>query len=256
MEYIIAFCVAVGINLILFVPAFFFKTDKLTDFSYALSFFVVSAVLLFSSEKSPSQVLLFLLVSLWALRLGLYLFIRIKKIKKDNRFDEMREKFWSFFKFWLLQGVTVFVVLLSSVIYYSNSPVSISSIAIFGILIFLIGLLIESVADYQKYTFINNEENKGKWIDTGLWKFSRHPNYFGEILVWIGLYVYVLPSLQGIDVLIGLLSPLFIAALIIFVSGIPLLEQGAEKRWGSDPKYQKYKKNTSSLVLLPNKHEE
>ena len=87
----------------------------------------------------------------------------------------------------------------------------------------------------------NDETNTGKWIDTGLWKFSRHPNYFGEILLWIGLYIYTLPSLQGIELLIGLLSPLFIAVLIIFVSGIPLLEKGADKRWGDNPKYQKYK---------------
>jgi steroid 5-alpha reductase family enzyme len=253
MEYLIAFIIAVGLNMLMFIPAFIFKTDKLTDLSYAISFAMVSAILFFNSTQELGHILLLSMVVLWALRLGTYLFIRIRKIKRDKRFDGMRESFSRFFKFWFFQGVTVFVVLLAAIPYFSSTVIETSSLAIFGIVVFLFGLIVETFADLQKYKFINNPENKGKWIDEGLWHYSRHPNYFGEITLWTGVYLFTLSTISGLDAVVGIISPIYIAFIIIFVSGIPLLEKGANKVWGDNPEYQKYKETTSSLIILPKK---
>ncbi|MAZ41069.1 hypothetical protein CL654_03045 [bacterium] len=251
MELVFAFLVALGINLVMFVPAFIFKTDKLTDLSYGLSFLIVAWILYAQSDMGLGKVILLFMISLWAIRLSTYLFIRIRKIKKDKRFDGMRESFVRFLKFWVLQGVSVWMVLLPSILYFSSKDAELVTLSFVGIVLWGVGLLIETIADYQKYSFINKEENKRKWIESGLWKYSRHPNYFGEILHWVGIFVFTYPALMGIDVLIGTVGPLYIALLIIFVSGIPLLEKQADARWGNDSNYQNYKKKTSVLVLLP-----
>ncbi len=114
-----------------------------------------------------------------------------------------------------------------------------------------VGLIIETIADVQKIQFKNNPANKGKWIESGIWRYSRHPNYFGEIVVWIGVYIVAATSLPFVQAAIGLISPLFIIVLLLFVSGIPILEKSADKRWGNDPAYKKYKKRTSLLIPLP-----
>ena len=116
------------------------------------------------------------------------------------------------------------------------------------IIVFVAGLLIETFADLQKYRFINNPENKGQWIDSGLWSISRHPNYLGEIMVWVGLYLFAAPSLVGNTIWVGLIGPGFIAYMIIFVSGIPILEKGADKMWGDNPRYQEYKNRAGMLL--------
>jgi steroid 5-alpha reductase family enzyme len=170
-------------------------------------------------------------------------------MKKDSRFDGVRENFFKFLKFWLLQAIAVWVILLPSIATFSIESPILNILAYVGLAIYLLGLIIESFADYQKYTFINNEDNKGMWIDSGLWKYSRHPNYLGEMMVWIGVYIFTLSSLTGILPFIMLASPLFIILLLIFGSGIPMLEKSANKRWGDNPKYQEYKKRVG--VLLP-----
>jgi len=249
MEYFLAFVIALGLNLILFVPAFIFKTDKLTDLSYAISFIVVSLVLFFNSTGELAHSILLMMIVLWATRLGSYLFVRIRKMDRDKRFDGMRESFPRFLRFWTFQGLTVFAVLLSSIPFFSLSNPEVNTLSIIGLIIWATGLAIESVADIQKYKFINSPSNKGLWIDSGLWHYSRHPNYFGEILLWIGVYIFALGGISGTDTLIGLLSPIYISMIIIFFSGIPLLEKPADKRWGDNEKYREYKKTTSSLIL-------
>jgi steroid 5-alpha reductase family enzyme len=249
MELLITLLVSLGINLVMFVPAFIFKTDKLTDISYAVTFVVVALFGLYSGEVSLLKFIYFLAILLWAIRLGTYLLIRIWKTGKDKRFDDMRENFFKFLRFWFLQGITVWVVMIPGTYFLNGSFSSDYIWPIIGGGLFLVGLLIETFADMQKYKFINNPENSGKWIESGLWSISRHPNYLGEITVWVGLYLFVMPSLAGLSVLIGLIGPLFIAGMIGFVSGIPILEKGADKRWGENPKYQEYKRKTG--VLFP-----
>lgn len=248
MELLTAAIIAIGLNLLLFIPAFIFKTDKLTDLSYALSFLIVGIVLFGMSSQLSAHLILLIMIFLWSLRLGTYLFIRIRKIKKDKRFDGMRESFPRFLRFWLLQGISVFVILIPSAYFFATETVTFTTLSFVGLVVWALGLLVEAFADYQKYTFINKEENKGKWIDTGLWKYSQHPNYFGEISVWIGVYLFVLPALSGVSVFIALISPLFIITLLLFISGIPLLDKGALKRWGDNPGYLAYRERTSKLI--------
>lgn len=242
------FALAIGINVLMFLPAYLLKTDKLTDISYALTFAFVSFLALISNHPTLPKSLLFLLILLWALRLGGYLLLRIRKIGKDKRFDGRREKFWSFANFWLLQGATAWIVLLPSIMFFGNKIQQLSAYSYIAMVIWLLGLLIETVADAQKFNFIGNPANQGKWINTGLWKYSRHPNYFGEILAWVGIYLFTVFGLTPIQSLAGAISPIFIATLIIFVSGIPLLEKSADKRWGNNKEYKKYKKEVGILV--------
>jgi steroid 5-alpha reductase family enzyme len=243
------FLISIAINLLMFIPAYRYKTDKLTDLSYALSFIVLSTIAFISSQKELTHLLLLVMVVIWATRLGGFLFLRIRKLKRDKRFDEMRNSIWKFGRFWLLQGVSVFVILLASLFVWRRDVAVVSWLSWVGVVVFLCGLLLESTADYQKRKFSSKVENKDKWIDSGLWSVSRHPNYLGEMMVWIGVYIYTFSSLVGSEKVISLLSPLYIVSLLLFVSGIPLLEKAAEKKWGENEEYKKYKKRTS--VLLP-----
>lgn len=240
--------VSIAINIIMFMPAFIYKTDKLTDISYAVTFAVVATAGFLRSNKMSLHYLVLLLVLLWSLRLGTFLFIRINKMKKDVRFDGMREYFFKFLRFWLLQGATVFVVLLAVSFAFMQKQTVISWLSIVGVVVLLVGLITEATADMQKFRFNSLPSNKGKWIDSGVWRASRHPNYLGEMMVWIGMYLVVLPSLTGNQWLWALLSPLYIVTLLLFVSGVPLLEKSADKKWGTDPAYKKYKKEVPAVV--------
>lgn len=244
---------AVGLNLLMFIPAYLFKTDKLTDISYAATFFLITGYLFTQSSQSFVHIFLFAMISLWAVRLGGYLLYRIHKMGRDKRFDERRNKFWSFLNFWVFQGVLAWILLIPAIYIMQQSDLVADGILYTGLAIWLIGLLIEGISDYQKFSFIQKPSNKGKWIESGLWKYSRHPNYFGEILVWVGVYIFALTNLSGFSVLIAAASPVFISLSLIFVTGLPLLEKAADKRWGSDSDYQDYKKRTSILVPMPPK---
>ena len=161
----------------------------------------------------------------------------------------MRDSFLAFLRFWLLQGVTVFVVMLSPLYIFQQKLVSTSATVVVGSTLFLVGVLIEAIADAQKYRFNSDPRKKGKWIDEGIWRISRHPNYLGEIAVWVGMYIIASTVLSGSALLLAALSPLFIVCLLLFVSGVPLLEKSATKRWGTDKKYIGYKSEVP--VLMP-----
>ncbi|PLX24596.1 hypothetical protein C0580_04845 [Candidatus Parcubacteria bacterium] len=251
-QLFILLSVSIVIQIILFIPAFIYKTDKLTDLSYSFSFFILSLFAFWQSPQNTGHILLFAMISLWAFRLGGYLFVRIRKIKRDKRFDGIRENFFRFLKFWLGQGVVVWLVMISSILYFGEL-VQLNYFAYTAIVAWGIALIIEIVSDWQKYVFINNKENKGKWIESGLWKYSRHPNYFGEILHWVAIYLFVFGSLETLGKLIGLISPVAIFVIIVFATGLPILEREADKRWGSDQNYIKYKKRTSVLIPWFNK---
>jgi steroid 5-alpha reductase family enzyme len=188
-----------------------------------------------------------MLVLLWALRLGTFLFIRIRKLKKDARFDGMREKFFVFLRFWLLQGITVFIILVPSILLWHQTVTKIGWLAIVGVVVFGLGLLLEATADIQKYQFYTHKKSD-TWIDNGVWRISRHPNYLGEIMVWLGVYLFVVISLSTNQKLLALIGPIYITALLLFVSGIPLLEKSANKKWGAIKAYQTYKNKVPVLV--------
>lgn len=245
---ILYFALALGINIAMFIPAFIFKTDRFTDISYALSFVVLSGIAFTRSSQDLVHIVLLACIWLWAVRLGGFLLFRIWHIKRDKRFDGMREKFGKFLGFWLLQGVSVFVILISSLLVFSADTTKLSAISLVGLCVFATGLVLEAIADVQKYRFNANPKNKGKWIDIGVWSRSRHPNYLGEMLVWTGLYIFGLPLLSISAAALALISPAFIIILLLFVSGIPLLEKAADKKWGKDKEYQNYKKRTPTLL--------
>ncbi|HSW98623.1 MAG TPA: DUF1295 domain-containing protein [Candidatus Saccharimonadales bacterium] len=254
---LVALGMSVTFNLALFLVAYRFKTDRLTDASYALTFIALAWFAFRTGGPGTGvagQQELLALVTIWALRLGGFLLFRVWKTKRDKRFDGIRENFWKFGRFWLAQGVSVWVILLPALLYFQSTfGVNTTKTYVCGVLVWLAGFVLETVADLQKYRFSRNAANKDKWIQEGVWRWSRHPNYFGEMLVWAGIWVAVAGSLSWPQKLVSLAGPLFIISLLRFVSGVPPLEKSADARWGHLPTYQAYKKRTSLLIPLPPK---
>lgn len=243
--------IALAVNGAFFAVAAARRTDVVTDLSYSLTFATLAVALAFTGARDAVQLAASLLVLLWALRLGGYLFRRILRMKVDHRFDGMRDKPLRFARFWLLQAVSVAVIMLpvSYLLDRSAAP-GFGAWAVAGGAVWLAGLVIESVADAQKSAFRARDENRGRFIAHGLWRYSRHPNYFGEILVWWGLFLYAVPVLEGAAFAV-VAGPIFITLLLLFVSGIPPLERSADEKYGADPAYRDYKRRTSILVPLP-----
>lgn len=230
------------IQILFFIFASIFKTDKFTDLSYGLTFVFVAIYLLF---KGGSAILLAMPI-IWGIRLATYLFIRILKIKKDQRFDGVRENFWQFAKFWLLQAISIFIISLPFIFAsLNNLP---KNICFLAVILFSVGLYMETVADWQKYQFKNQQNKNDLFIKTGLWKYSRHPNYFGEMLMWWSIYLFIVRDLNGWQHLL-IIGPMYISALLLFVTGVPTLEKKYEQRYGE--KWQKYKNKTSLIIPLP-----
>lgn len=250
---LVALGLSVVINTVLFLIAFRYRTDRLTDMSYALSFIALVVFAFWTSPAAVSgaKVALLGMVVVWALRLGIFLLVRIWKTRVDHRFDDMRNSFWKFGKFWEFQAVSVWIILLPTLLALSHSVLRFTIVSVVGIGIWLIGVATEATADLQKYHFSRQPANKDAWIDSGLWHYSRHPNYFGEMLTWIGVYVVAWSTLTPGQRLAGLVGPAFIVLLLCFVSGIPPLEKGADKRWGDNPRYRAYKRRTSVLIPWP-----
>jgi steroid 5-alpha reductase family enzyme len=256
-ELLFYLLISVGFNLLLFIPAFIFKTDKLTDISYSISF-VFLAVMAFLSEEGRNmwEVVFLLTIVLWAFRLGGYLLYRVIKMKKDARFDKMRNNFLKFGSFWLLQGITVWFVMIPALLFFlSENPVAIDTtskiIFIIGVWIWSEGLTLETFSDIQKFKYIQKSKKEGRkrhWIDVGFWKYIRHPNYLGEVIVWVGVYIAVISRVNFAAAILALIGPIFIYSMIRYVSGVPMLEKKADERYGDDPEYQKYKEETSLLV--------
>jgi steroid 5-alpha reductase family enzyme len=243
--------IALAVNGAFFAVAAARRTDVVTDLSYSLTFLLLAVVLPFTGAGEPVQVTAAVLVAIWAVRLGAYLFRRILRTKVDHRFDGMRDRPLRFARFWVLQAIAVPVIMLpvTYLLGRSEAP-GFGAWAMVGIAVWLVGLLVEAVADAQKSAFRGHEENQGTFIRSGLWRYSRHPNYFGEILVWWGLFLYAVPFLDGVAYAV-VLGPAFITLLLLFVSGIPPLERSADEKYGADASYQEYKQRTSILIPLP-----
>ena len=243
--------VALAVNGAFFAVAAVRKTDVVTDLSYSLTFALLAVVLVFTGAGSAMQLVASLLVVLWAARLGTYLFRRILRMKVDHRFDGMRERPLRFARFWLLQAITVAVVMLPvSYLLDREHPPGLGAWSVAGAAVWLAGLVVEAVADAQKAAFKAQETSRGRLLTSGLWRYSRHPNYFGELLVWWGVFVYAVPVLHGAAFAV-VAGPAFITMLLLFVTGIPPLERAADEKHANDPAYHAYKRRTSVLVPLP-----
>lgn len=246
--------ISLVINGFMFLVAYARGSDKLTDASYAVTFITLAIWAYIHSNKDLYDIMGAALVVVWALRIGSFLLYRVIRAGRDRRFDGMREHFWRFGKFWLGQALTVWALMIPATLALSDKSIKTGHALVYaGVAIWLCGFVIESIADLQKYRFTHASAHKGHWVDTGLWRYSRHPNYFGEIMVWLGIYLYAWPHLSLVGRLVGSISPIFIAVLLLFVSGIPILEKSADKRWGTDPAYKTYKNRTSILIPLPRK---
>jgi steroid 5-alpha reductase family enzyme len=237
------------IQWLVFIPAYLQQTEKFFDLTGSLTYILVMlAAVIFSPGVDLRAMLLAALVVIWALRLGSFLFNRVQKAGKDGRFDDIKPSFIRFLNVWTIQGLWVtFTMAAALAAITSTSRKGLDVFAVIGLLVWVCGFAIEVAADSQKSRFNADPANKGKFIQSGLWSRSRHPNYFGEIMLWVGVAIIALPVLQGWQ-WATLISPLFVALLITRVSGVPMLEKRADEKWGGQPEYEAYKKNTPVLI--------
>ncbi len=239
--------VIILIQWIMFVPSYLKSTEHYFDITGSITFITVSilAFALNENKNIRSMILTFLIV-LWAIRLGIFLLKRVKAKGSDGRFDDLKD-FSTFFMVWNLQALWITFTLLSSlIIITSNYTDNFGIYDYVGIISWVIGLFIEVLADKQKSNFKNDNSNKNKFISTGLWKYSRHPNYLGEIILWSGITIIAIPSFNGWSWL-GLVSPIFVFLMLKFISGVRILESRADMKWGKDKNYLKYKNNTPEI---------
>lgn len=241
---------AFAINWLVYIPSFIAKTEHYYDFTGSLTYlFVIALALYLTPNIDLRGYVAAAMVSVWALRLGSFLFLRVKKDGHDKRFDQIKLNPLRFFVAWNLQALWVILTSIAAVtIITSDSKLSLGLVGIIGMLIWLIGFSIEVIADYQKSRFRSNPSNAGQFINTGLWSRSQHPNYFGEIMLWAGIAIMAVPVLAGWQ-LLSLISPFFVYLLLRYVSGIPLLEAQAKIRWEGNSNYSRYVKNTPKLCL-------
>lgn len=247
-----ALCGAIGFILhwLMFVPAYAFQTEHYFDLTGSISYIttVVAAVML-SSPRDLRDLIICAMIVIWAVRLGSFLFWRIKKDGQDTRFIVMKTQFIWFLMTWTLGGLWVLVTMAAGLAAItSNITEDLGALSYIGISLWLFGFAVEVAADRQKRRFKALPENKGRFIKSGLWAWSQHPNYFGEITLWFGLTLVALPVLSGWQ-LCTLISPIFVYLLLTRVSGIPLLDRLALKKWGNDPDYIAYIESTPSLIL-------
>ncbi|MDC2966759.1 DUF1295 domain-containing protein [Acidimicrobiaceae bacterium] len=242
---------AVLIQFLIFVPSFFFQTEKFYDLTGSLTYVSVTSIAYFSLDNPTTiDTILYLYVIVWAGRLGIFLFRRINKDGKDERFDKAKKKFFWFLQYWMGQAAwVVFTAGASILAILSPVETELGVLAFIGIFLWWSGFLIEVIADYQKRKFRETSDPKTEFISTGLWARSRHPNYFGEITLWIGMTVLSLSSLSGIEYVTAIVSPVFVYLLLRKAEGVPMLERIADERYGDLLEYQQYKENTPVLMM-------
>ncbi len=240
------------INWVVFVPSFAARTEHFYDLTGSLTY--LSTTLLAVALGGPADGrswLLTVLIVIWASRLGTYLFRRVRQTGKDGRFDRIKQSPTRFGMTWTLQGLwVVFTAAAAHAAIASETRQALGLWAAVGVAIWLGGFAIEVLADSQKAAFRTDPANNGRFITSGLWAWSRHPNYFGEILLWIGIAIIAVPALRGWQ-LVTLISPVFVYLLLTRISGLPMLERRADKRWGGNDAYETYKAATPVLIPRP-----
>ena len=240
------------IQWIAYIPAFIFKTEKFYDLTGSLTYITAISFALYSTNTSQNLDLGSLIIGaaiiIWAVRLGSFLFVRIHKDKKDGRFDSIKTSFSQFFMTWTLQGMWVFICSSAALVAIASpTGVVINIIFFLGLALFVLGFAVEVIADNQKTKFRSIPDNKDQFINEGLWARSRHPNYFGEITLWTGITVMGISTFEGMNYL-AIFSPVFSYLLLVYVSGVRMLEFRGHKKWGHLDEYNSYKKNTPMLI--------
>ena len=232
--------------------AAFHRTEKFFDLAGSSTFIFLTSLTLRWRYKHSKIYLRQLVqsgcVTLWGLRLGLFLFCRVLQTGGDSRFNKVRGNPKMFFIYWTVQGVWVWMTLWPTLILNtSDNDFDLTWKDYLGWSLWLVGFVLQVVADQQKSQFRANAANKGKWISAGLWSQCRHPNYLGEILMWSSLFLPASSVMSGRQYW-SVISPLSVVYLLTQISGIPLLEKQGLKRWGHLAEYQKYRHNTAVLV--------
>ena len=249
-------CMALSfiIHWLVFIPSYFYKTEKFYDITGTvayLSILLTTAYLINLVNDEGillRSIISIIFVMIWAIRLGIFLFKRVIKVGEDKRFEHAKKSFSKFLMFFNISALWVFLTIVNVLTMIINNSDSVTDLFfIIGVSIAIIGFIIEVVADMQKRIFRTNISNKGQFISSGLWSISRHPNYFGEMMIWVGMSVVTIPILIGWQ-FITLISPIFVIFLLTKVSGINLLEASANDKWGADKNYQDYKDKTSVLI--------
>ena len=250
--------ICIGIQWLAWIPASIGKTERYYDLTGGLTYLTVVGFSLWAGSQSepPSsrELIVSLLVVIWSLRLSCFLYLRIHRTGKDGRFDKLKTSPIRFLVPWTIQGLWVFLTMIVVIVINSQSG-SAPELGIWdgiGLSIWILGFGIEAIADHQKTVFNRESNNHGKWIDSGLWSYSRHPNYLGEILLWTGIAFFGISCFTGLE-RVAWISPIFIYLLLTKVSGIPILDKRALEKWGDDPEYQTYRDNTPALIPRLNK---
>lgn len=253
--YLLAAVIDFGMQIAFGTIAVIKQTEKFYDLVGSATFIIVSIVGCSIGSYHPAKVIQCVCICLWATKLGAFLFYRVIQSGSDKRFDRVKKKPLAFYLWWMIQGSWVYANLLPSLIMFTfkeNREPIISPQSVAGWAIFAAGLIFETVADIQKTRFRNTPANKGRFISTGLWSVSRHPNYFGEIVLWFGLFISAAAYFQTSWSFFSIFCPVSAAMLICFISGIPLLEKSGMERWGNDADYAEYVHNTGVLIPFLN----
>lgn len=247
---VFALCVAFAfaLNALAFVPAWARHTEKFYDLTGSATYLSVVALALALGAPDPRAWLLAGLIAVWAIRLGSFLFARIQESGRDPRFDAIKLDLGRFLLAFMLQGLWVALTAGCAIAAISSAArPPLGAFDALGVLVWLAGFALEVVADRQKQAFRADPANRERFITTGLWGRCRHPNYLGEIVLWSGIALVAWPALVGWQ-RVTLVSPFFVYVLLTRVSGIPLLEARARRRWGSDPAFRAYLERTPRLL--------
>ena len=247
--FAIAVAAAFVIQWVMFVPSFAAQTERYFDLTGSVTYISITlAIVLLTPGTDARALLLAALVLVWAARLGTFLVRRVHKAGKDERFDDLKPSLVRFLNVWTLQGLWVTLTAAAAwVAITSTTRVGLDGFALVGFVVWAVGFGFEIAADLQKSRFNADPALKGRFISSGLWARSRHPNYFGEIVLWTGVAIIALPTLHGWQ-RVALISSVFVALLLTRVSGVPLLERKADIKWGGQPDYEAYKAGTPVLV--------
>ena len=243
---------AFGLNWLVYVPSALARTEHYYDLTGGLTYLSVTGLAVVLSQPLDLRSTLVVgMVSIWAIRLAGFLFVRVKRVGKDIRFDSVKTKPSTFLVWWTLQALWVLTTMAAALaIVTGGERISMSWLGWIGFVVWLFGFSVEVVADAQKSSFKNDPVNQGQFIRTGLWAWSRHPNYFGEIVLWTGVAIMAIPVLTGWQYA-TLISPVFVSFLLMKMSGVPLLERKADERWGGQEEYEAYKAATPVLIPRP-----
>jgi steroid 5-alpha reductase family enzyme len=243
--------ILIGYMTLWFVIGLILKRNDVADIAWGLGFVCLAWISFIITGITLRSSIVTLLITIWGMRLAIHIYRRNKNKPEDYRYLAWRKE-WKYFyvrsyiQIYLLQGLFLYLIALPFLFINKLSTSGITLLDFIGVIVWLIGFYFESTGDAQLKEFITNPSNKGKIMNEGLWKYSRHPNYFGEVTQWWGIFILALSLPNGFLTVIG---PLTITILILFVSGIPLLEKKREGR----PDWEEYKKQTSIFIPLPPK---